>query len=125
MPSTAADDVERPGPTRKLADGVGSWGRDRRLGVLAEFRRRSGPIEPLPVPVRFGRYEVIEELGTGGFGTVYLARDGELSRPVAIKVPRRGLLHSLEQVEKFLDEARNAAGLCHPAIVGVSRRRPV
>ena len=75
------------------------------------------PIEPLPE--RFGRYQVIRELGRGGFGTVYLARDEELSRLVAIKVPRRGLLRSSEQIESFLKEARNAAGLRHPAIVAV------
>ncbi len=72
-----------------------------------------------PEPARLGRYEVIRELGRGGFGTVYLGRDGELSRPVAIKVPRAGLIRSREQVDSFLKEARNAAGLCHPAIVAV------
>src|SRR5262249_33858699 len=55
----------------------------------------------------------------GGFGTVYLARDRELGRLVAIKVPRRGLLNSPQQVQAFLDEARIAAGLVHPAIVAV------
>jgi eukaryotic-like serine/threonine-protein kinase len=72
-----------------------------------------------PVPARFGRYEVTRVLGTGGFGTVYLANDAELSRPVAVKVPRAGLLRSPAQVESFLAEARNAAGLRHPAIVAV------
>ena len=119
VPSTAADDGERPGQTRKLADGVVPG--DVTVGSVCLPNSVPGAvsIEPLPVPVRFGRYEVVRELGRGGFGTVYLARDGELSRPVAIKVPRRGLLHSLEQVEKFLNEAQNAAGLRHSAIVGV------
>ena len=58
-------------------------------------------------------------LGTGGFGTVYLARDEELGRFVAIKVPRPGLLRTAEQVESFLAEARVAAGLRHPTIVRV------
>ena len=72
-----------------------------------------------PIPESFGRYTVVSLLGRGGFGTVYLARDGELGRLVAIKVPRPGLLSSPEQVQAFLDEARIAAGLVHPAIVAV------
>ncbi len=72
-----------------------------------------------PIPENFGRYTVVSLLGRGGFGTVYLARDGELGRLVAIKVPRPGLLNSPEQVQAFLDEARIAAGLVHPAIVAV------
>ena len=40
-------------------------------------------------PERIGRYRVVKRLGMGSFGTVYLAHDDELRRPVAIKVPRR------------------------------------
>ena len=72
-----------------------------------------------PIPENFGRYTVVSLLGRGGFGTVYLARDGELGRLVAIKVPRPGLLSSPEKVQAFLDEARIAAGLVDPAIVAV------
>ncbi len=72
-----------------------------------------------PVPASFGRYTVIRLLGRGGFGRVYLARDEELGRFVAIKVPRPGLLRTPQQVESFLGEARLAAGLKHPALVGV------
>ena len=83
----------------------------------ARYAPRAEPAEP--PPTNFGRYEVIKAIGSGGFGTVYLARDGELTRTVAVKVPRAGLLHSPAQVESFLAEARNAASLCHPSIVGV------
>ncbi len=38
-------------------------------------------------PSKIGRYRIIHRLGQGGFGTVYLAHDDELDRPVAIKVP--------------------------------------
>jgi eukaryotic-like serine/threonine-protein kinase len=73
--------------------------------------------EDEPVPDRLGRYQVSKRLGKGGFGTVYLARDDELSRLVAVKVPHTQLLRSPKQVEAFLAEARIAAGLRHPAIV--------
>jgi serine/threonine protein kinase/formylglycine-generating enzyme required for sulfatase activity len=80
-------------------------------------KAQTGPEEPIPESL--GRYTVIRLLGRGGFGRVYLARDFELGRFVAIKVPRPGLLRSPEQVESILSEARLAAALRHPAIVAV------
>ncbi len=77
------------------------------------------PPHDTPIPAQLGRYAVTSLLGRGGFGVVYLAHDGELSRRVAIKVPRPEFLRSPAQVESFLNEARIAAGLHHPAIVGV------
>ena len=71
------------------------------------------------LPERFGRYTVTGLLGKGGFGTVYLARDDELNRKVAIKVPRPGLLSSAQQVESFIAEGRITAALGHPSIVAV------
>ena len=50
---------------------------------------------------------------------MYLARDEELGRPVAIKVLHPGVLRDPGQVESFLAEARIAAGLAHPGIVRV------
>ncbi|OYV87411.1 MAG: hypothetical protein B7Z73_10155, partial [Planctomycetia bacterium 21-64-5] len=70
-------------------------------------------------PPQIGRYVVRRRLGRGGFGTVWLADDEELQRPVAIKVPRRKQLSSEESVEDFLREARMAAALKHAAIVTV------
>jgi len=77
------------------------------------------PAHDAPIPAQLGRYAVTSLLGRGGFGVVYLAHDAELSRRVAIKVPRPEFLRSPAQVESFLHEARIAAGLHHPAIVGV------
>jgi hypothetical protein len=71
------------------------------------------------VPLRLGRYQVLRLLGEGNFGSVYLARDGELHRDVAIKVPTTAALELPGQLEALLAEARLAAGLRHPAIVGV------
>ncbi len=67
---------------------------------------------------RIGRFELIERLGSGGFGEVWKARDTQLDRTVAVKIPHRGLLGS-EEIEKFLREARAAAQLRHPNIVSV------
>ncbi|MEM9656819.1 MAG: serine/threonine-protein kinase [Planctomycetota bacterium] len=65
-----------------------------------------------------GRFDLISRLGVGGFGTVWKARDRELDRVVAIKIPRRGQLRPSD-VEYFFREARAAAQLHHPNIVAV------
>jgi WD40 repeat protein/tetratricopeptide (TPR) repeat protein/tRNA A-37 threonylcarbamoyl transferase component Bud32 len=66
-----------------------------------------------------GKFELIEPVGQGGCGTVYKARDPELDRVVAIKVPRTGNLAGPQELDRFLREARSAARLHHPAIVPV------
>ena len=68
-----------------------------------------------------GEYSLQRELGRGGMGVVYLARDVQLDRDVAIKVLPAHLAHSTEQRERFLREARTAAGLSHPHIVPIHR----
>jgi tRNA A-37 threonylcarbamoyl transferase component Bud32 len=70
-------------------------------------------------PCRLGRFELLEELGAGSFGHVFRARDPELGRIVAIKIPRAGILASRDDVERFLREARSAAQLAHPGIVSL------
>jgi serine/threonine-protein kinase len=66
-----------------------------------------------------GRYSIERELGRGGMGVVYLARDVRLDRPVALKLlpPERAAVASIR--ERFLHEARMAARLSHPNIVPI------
>lgn len=71
-----------------------------------------------PILKKIGRFELVSRLGIGGFGTVWKARDTELDRTVAVKIPRKGQL-GREEVEQFLREARSAAQLRHPNIVPV------
>ena len=66
-----------------------------------------------------GRFRLRRELGRGGFGVVFLAYDPTLGRDVALKVPRPEFLLASELRERFLREARAAAGLDHPNLVTV------
>ena len=66
-----------------------------------------------------GRYSIERELGRGGMGIVLLARDVALDRPVAIKLLPAHLAANPEARERFLQEARTAAGLSHPNIVPI------
>ena len=68
-----------------------------------------------------GEYSLERELGRGGMGVVYLARDVQLDRHVAIKVLPSNLAALPESRERFLREARTAAGLSHPHIVPIHR----
>jgi len=71
---------------------------------------------------RFGRYEALEELGSGAMGKVYLAVDPLIDRMVAIKVIRTDLLEPAERhefLERFRLEVRAAARCAHPNIVAV------
>lgn len=65
------------------------------------------------------RYQIERELGRGGMGTVYLARDKRLDRPVALKVLPDEYAAEPDLRERFLRETRLAAGFSHPNIVPV------
>jgi serine/threonine protein kinase len=66
-----------------------------------------------------GRYRLESKLGSGGMSTVYLALDEVLDRPVAIKLLHREISEEADQLERFRREARAAARLSHPNLVGV------
>ena len=79
----------------------------------------SGAPRTSPTPTGFiGRYQVLERIGEGGMGSLYLARDPAIDRLVAIKLLRRGF--DTEAVrERFAREARAAGRLRHPNIVTI------
>ncbi len=81
------------------------------------FDQLSGEEPGLPVPeVLGGRYRIEREVGAGGMATVYLARDEQHDRHVAIKVLRPGIAAALG-AERFLREIKLTAALQHPHIL--------
>lgn len=70
-------------------------------------------------PILGNRYELLQQIGTGGMAVVYRAKDLMLERPVAIKVLRQDYSDNEAFRERFRLEARAAANLSHPNIVTV------
>ncbi len=73
----------------------------------------------LRLPVEIGDYRLEEEIGRGGMGVVFRARQISLNRTVAVKMILRGRLASTTDISRFLSEARATAKLEHPNIVPV------
>ncbi|MFN8091830.1 MAG: TonB family protein [Vicinamibacteria bacterium] len=74
------------------------------------------------IPERFGRYEVLTEVGDGAMGRVYTAWDPAVGRVVAVKTVKRELLTrdtTPEYLRRFRNETIAAGSLSHPAIVGI------
>jgi tetratricopeptide (TPR) repeat protein/tRNA A-37 threonylcarbamoyl transferase component Bud32 len=84
--------------------------------TLEQSPGAAGAAAPLP---RIGRYILGNKLGAGAFGAVWQALDSELRRQVAVKLPRGGRFLDADEEERFLREARAAAGLHHEGIVAV------
>jgi eukaryotic-like serine/threonine-protein kinase len=66
-----------------------------------------------------GHYRVLEQIGTGGMGEVYRARDERLGRDVALKLVRPSSTKDADRLRRFEQEARAAAALNHPNIVAI------
>ena len=71
------------------------------------------------IPASISHYEVIEQIGSGGMGKVYLARDTRLKRQVALKVLPDAFVRDPDRMRRFEQEAEAASALNHPNILTV------
>ncbi len=100
-------------------------GRDTREAEASATRQSPGATICVPSLEQFGNYESLEEIGRGGMGIVYRARQRAADRTVALKVIRRDRLESLPRdthttaLERFRQEAQAAAKLEHENIVTI------
>jgi serine/threonine protein kinase/formylglycine-generating enzyme required for sulfatase activity len=90
-----------------------------RLHSAATVKPPTREVPPKPGLPRLPGYEVVDELGRGGMGVVYRARQTELDRLVALKMIRAGAHAEAEEVARFLAEARAVARLRHAHIVHI------
>jgi serine/threonine protein kinase len=90
----------------------------KRSGRRARSKSDSLP-EIIPGRTTLGSYNVLEKLGSGGMGTIYLAKDARLGRRVALKILPAHFARDEEFVRRFELEARAASSLNHPNIITV------
>ena len=73
----------------------------------------------LSTGTKLGRYEIRSKIGEGGMGEVYVARDTQLDRQIALKILPAELAGNQDRMRRFTQEARAAAGLNHPNIAHI------
>src|ERR1043166_5636261 len=73
----------------------------------------------LETGTKLGRYEIRAKLGEGGMGEVYLARDTQLDREIALKILTADVARDQQRLHRFLQEARAASSLSHPNVAHI------
>jgi serine/threonine protein kinase len=121
VPSPARGGVERSLPPERVCPQCGqTFGPELRL-----CPRDGSALRPVAVPdgligrVIADRYHIVDRLGQGGMGTVYLAEHIRMGRRCAVKLMNPNLLNDPDSLDRFTREAKNASLLNHPHVAGV------
>jgi serine/threonine-protein kinase len=117
-----ADELRSLWATIWIAESLALPDRDEAIATASDDDRASRPEAPDTTSLaRFGDYVILDELGQGGMGVVFRAREPGRDRVVALKRLLRGAGSSAGDVERFRSEATAASHLAHPHIVPVFR----
>jgi eukaryotic-like serine/threonine-protein kinase len=87
--------------------------------AVAKVAEVIGAEKKLEAGKRFGHYEIIKQIGAGGMGQVYLAKDKKLDRRVAIKILNEEFSQDESTLQRFVSEAKAASALNHPNILTI------
>src|SRR5688500_1207477 len=85
--------------------------------AVAKVAEVIGAEKSLEAGKRFGHYEIIKQIGAGGMGEVYLAKDKKLDREVAVKILNSEFSQHQSHLNRFIREAKAASSLNHPNIL--------
>ncbi len=132
LPSSLDQELPRElrGELDELKTCIALLNQAARQGALTVFDQATGVAGATPnhqadtadngfVGEWIGRFEIVRELGRGGYGIVFLAHDAEMARDVALKLPRPEALVSPQLRRRFLREAQAAGRLDHPHVLPV------
>jgi tRNA A-37 threonylcarbamoyl transferase component Bud32 len=89
------------------------------VSSTSSWAPRTAPGQPAPLPVRIGKYRVVEQLGAGGQATVYRAVHPTLGQDVALKISKRKVVASGMDRDRLVNEGRILAQLDHPNLARV------
>ncbi len=122
MSQPTQDDIDRSGKNDEQQTLL-QWPGDKpadplKTGIQAVSDAPRLDVGPVPL-TRVAKYELLKEIGRGGMGVVFKARDVQLNRIVALKMIRSAALANTDELQRFAKEAAAAAQLQHPNIVAL------
>src|SRR5450432_3735611 len=118
LAEACADDGDLRAEVEKLLDSYQSeFMAQPAVGELAQMVVEAG--QQLKTGQRLGRYRIVQPIGAGGMGEVYLAHDMELERDVALKILHADVAADQQRMQRFVQEAKTASALNHPNIITI------
>jgi serine/threonine protein kinase len=118
--SDKTEDLARPeSPGSDKTEDLGRPAEEEADATMASETPTEAPPRPSELPQTIGSYPIVEELGHGGMGVVYIAEDPVLERRIALKVLPDRLAQDATAFSRFQSEAKLLAAMNHPNIATI------